>query len=733
MSDALRLRPLVLLVASALVSSAYAQDDVVQTDEISVFGQGQTRQVQNLSKKEIEEAAPGSSPLKVLDKVPGVHFESSDTFGAYEWSTTISVRGFSSNQLGYTLDDVPLGDMSYGNHNGLHISRAISTENISHAQVSQGTGSLDTASTSNLGGTLQFYSTDPDEKSGATASQMLGGDSSRRSYVRFDTGRLSNGGKFYISAVDQNSDKWKGHGEQRNKQINTKYVQFFGESKLSAFLNWSDRQEVDYQDMSKEMLGRLGYNWDNYYPNWQKAIQSSQGIWTSGETSVDDAYYAGSGIREDYLGGVTLDSKINDNLRWKNTIYKHTNHGAGLWWTPYVLSPVSNTPSVRTTEYDIDRTGLLSSLTYTMGKHKLNAGLWYENDDFNQARRYYATTATDPLSPYVIPSNPFRTDWAFIYTEKTMQWYAQDTITVSPRLTVNAGFKSPKVDVTGTETTGADRPSGTITSQKSFLPQVSALYKLDDRNELFAGFAQNMRAIYTQPFNTTQAGFAAIQGDLRPETSDTYEGGWRFHHEKLDGVLSLYHVNFYDRLLSISSGAGIVGSPTVLANVGKVESNGLDFSINWKLARTWSWFNALSINSTQYKDNYVNGSTVQYVSGKQVVGVPEQMFKTELAYDDGTWFARLGGDYTSRRYYTYSNDNSVDARWLWNLGAGYRTKNVGFLKEVKAQVNINNLLDKQYFASMGTNGFGYSDPNGTTQTLQVGAPRQVFFSVTGKF
>lgn len=733
MSKALRLRPLVLLVASALVSGAYAQDEVVQTEEISVFGQGQTRQVQNISKKDIEEATPGSSPLKVLDKVPGVHFESSDSFGAYEWSSTISVRGFSSNQLGYTLDDIPLGDMSYGNHNGLHISRAISTENIGRAQVSQGTGSLDTASTSNLGGTLQFYSTDPDEQFGVTANQMLGGDASRRTYVRLDTGRLRNGGKFYISAVDQNSEKWKGHGEQRNKQVNAKYVQFFGESKLSAFANWSDRQEVDYQDMSKEMLSRLGYKWDNYYPDWQKAIQSSQGIWTSGETSMDDAYYAGSGIREDLLAGVTLDAKLGENLRWKNTVYSHTDKGAGLWWTPYVLSPVSGTPSVRTTEYDMNRTGILSALTYTLGKHKLNGGLWYENDDFNQARRYYATTATNPLTPYEIPSGPFRTDWAFNYNEKTVQWFAQDTITVTPKLTVNAGFKSPTVDVTGTETTGANRPSGTITSKESFLPQLSAVYKLNERNELFAGVAQNMRAIYTQPFSTTKAGFAAIQGDLRPETSTTYEGGWRFHGDKLDGVVSVYHVEFNDRLLSISSGAGIVGSPTVLANVGKVESNGIDVGFNWKIAPVWSWYNSFSVNSTQYKDNYLNGSTVQYVSGKQVVGVPEQMFKTELAFDNGSWFARLGGDYTSKRYYTYSNDNSVDARWMWNLGAGYRTKNVGFLKEVKAQVNITNLLNKEYFASMGTNGYGYSDPNGTAQTLQAGAPRQVFFSVSGKF
>lgn len=733
MSNKFRLRPLAVLIASLLVSNAYAQDDAVQTEDISVFGQGQTRQVQNISKKDIEDAAPGSSPLKVLDKVPGVHFESSDTFGSYEWSTSISVRGFSANQLGYTLDDIPLGDLSYGNHNGLHISRAISSENLGRVQVSQGTGSIDTASTSNLGGTMQFYSGDPDEMFGVTASQMLGENSARRTYVRLDSGRLSNGGKLYISAVDQNSDKWKGQGEQRNKQVNAKYVQFFGESKLSAFVNYSDRKEVDYQDLSKEMLGRLGYKWDNYYPDWNKAIGSSQNNWTSGETSVDDAYYAGSGIREDYLAGATLDAKLSDNLRWKNTVYHHSNKGAGLWWTPYVLSPVSNTPSVRTTEYDIDRTGLLSSLTYTMGSHKLNGGLWYENDDFTQARRYYATSATDPRSPYVIPSGPFRTDWAFDYTEKTMQWYAQDTIAVSPKLTVNAGFKSPKVDVTGNETTGANRPSGTITSKKSFLPQLSMAYKLDDSNELFAGVAENMRAIYTQPFGTTQAGFAAIQGNLKPETSTTYEGGWRFQGNKLDGVVSLYHVQFNDRLLSIGSGAGIVGSPSVLANVGKVESNGMDLGVNWKLASAWSWFNSISFNSTEYKDNYLDGTTVRNVSGKQVVGVPKQMFKTELAYDNGSWFARLGGDYTSKRYYTYSNDNSVDSRWLWNLGAGYRTKNVGFFKEVKTQVNINNLLNKEYFATMGTNGFSYSDPTGTGQTLQTGAPRQVFFNVTGKF
>jgi iron complex outermembrane receptor protein len=86
----------------------------------------------------------------------------------------VSMRGFNQNQLGFTLDDVPLGDMSYRNFNGLHISRAITSENIGKILVSQGVGALATASTSNLGGTIQFYSLDPADKTGGKIEQSFG-------------------------------------------------------------------------------------------------------------------------------------------------------------------------------------------------------------------------------------------------------------------------------------------------------------------------------------------------------------------------------------------------------------------------------------------------------------------------------------------------------------------------------------------------------------------------------
>ena len=98
---------------------------------------------------------------------------------AHEGALRISVRGFNQNQLGFTLDDVPLGDMSYGNLNGLHISRAIIDEDMGRITLSQGTGSLETASTSNLGGTVQVFSGDPALFKNSRPSRSSSGSGSR--------------------------------------------------------------------------------------------------------------------------------------------------------------------------------------------------------------------------------------------------------------------------------------------------------------------------------------------------------------------------------------------------------------------------------------------------------------------------------------------------------------------------------------------------------------------------
>src|SRR5471032_1676379 len=227
------LKPICFLVLQALAcyahaaapegegeAAAAAATSAVQVVEVT--GQGQSRQVQNITRADLQKAIPGTSPLLTLEKLPGVSFQSADPFGAYEWSTRFSIRGFNQNQLGFTLDGVPLGDMSYGNNNGLHISRAISSENIGRVTVSQGAGAVGTASTSNLGGTVQFFTLAPSDERGLTFAQTFGSDSTSRTFARVDTGLINNVVKAYISGTRQRTDKTK--GDRKSTRLNSSHI-----------------------------------------------------------------------------------------------------------------------------------------------------------------------------------------------------------------------------------------------------------------------------------------------------------------------------------------------------------------------------------------------------------------------------------------------------------------------------------------------------------------------------
>jgi iron complex outermembrane recepter protein len=743
--------PLVLALGLAWATCAQAQTATEGTNSaapddtqriVITQGRGQVRSVQGVTRQEFDEAPAGTSPLVTVSRLPGVNFQSADPLGNYEWSTRFTVRSFSQNQLGFTLDDVPLGDMSYGNFNGLHISRAISSENVSRAFLSQGSGSLDTASSSNLGGTLQFYSADPRDTFGVEAHQTFGSSQERRTYVRLDSG-TSDLGRFFISYANQNADKWKGNGEQRSEALNFKYVNNFGANKLSAFVNTSKRREIDYQDMSLEMINRLGRTWDNFYPDFAAAVaQSNTYCGNNGSTyssRCDDAYYAGAGLRDDTLIGVSLDAMLSDALRLKTTVYHHKDDGRGLWYTPYVPSPDGTPVSLRTTEYGINRSGLVSSASYDLGDHRLRLGLWYEQNDFDQSRRFYATPVDALPSPYNFPSNPFFTQWQFQFKTKTTQLSLSDDWAVSPDLTLSAGAKSLSVSSDGNQLIASSPlASGHIEATKHFLPQAGFNYRLSATDEWFGSIARNMRAYQVagtglSPYATTQAGFDAIKGSLKPETADSLETGWRTTSKLYEGTLTAYLVNFHNRLLGVAAGSGIQGNPTVLSNVGDVRSYGLEASLSLRLAPGLSWYNSLSQASSTYRQDVVSDGVTVATAGKHVADAPDTMLKSIINYDNGQLFGSLGMDHMSKRYYSYTNDASVPGRTLFNLNAGLRLKDVKPLKEAAVQVSVSNLTDAHYISTIGSNGFVNSDPNGTAQTLLVGAPRQFLVTFSGKF
>lgn len=765
------------IIMASLLAAACAQAGDAPADgaleEVVVFGHGESRQVSAIGTADIARLTPGSSALKAVGDLPGVSFQSADPYGSYEWSARISVRGFNQNQLGFTLDGVPLGDMSYGNHNGLHISRAIASENIGRAVLSQGAGSLETASSSNLGGTLQFFSRDPSHEFGVEASLAGGSDADRHAALRVDSGDIGPfGTRAYLSYTDQRADKWKGDGRQKQKQVNFKIAQPIGAATLTAFFDWSDRRENDYQDLSLDMIQRLGYRWDNISNDWPLMVQVAQ-IYQAGGTAypaplatVDDAYANAAGLRKDKLAGATLALPLGEHVSWNTTAYLHRNDGQGIWFTPYVPTPGdapdgeggsigSPAPiSVRTTEYSIDRKGVTSALSWTLGANQVSGGLWYEKNEFDQARRFYgldlAAPQRDSLS---FMRDPFFTQWQYAFNTRTLQFFLQDVWSVSEALRINVGFKSLDVRNAAAKQIGNNVAvscdgtvlCGTIDAKKGFLPQLGFNYRIDERQEVFGDVTRNMRAFIAaatgaSPFATTLDGFNAIRDTLKPETSTTWEVGYRYNAGALQALATVYLVDFKDRLLAYAPGSGIQGNPTVLQNVGKVRTKGAELGLRWALTRGWNWYNSLSFNDSTYRDDVTDatGAVVAATGGKQVVDAPKVLLKSEFGYDDGHLMAKLGLDHTGKRYFTYTNDlivagdgrGYVGSYTTLDFSAGYRLNDLSRIKELGLQLNVSNLTDKHYISTIGSNGFGNVGDN---QTFLTASPRQFFVSVNGRF
>ncbi|MFN5759367.1 MAG: TonB-dependent receptor [Sphingomonadaceae bacterium] len=739
----------IALPAHAQMAEADAPQ-AAEASEIIVIGRGETRQVQELSNEDLTILAAGTSPLKAIEKLPSVNFQSADPFGNYEWSTRVTIRGFNQNQLGFTLDGIPLGDMTYGNNNGLHVSRAISSENIGVTRVSQGAGSIGTQSTNNLGGTLEFLSLDPADTLGFDANLTYGSENTMRSFTRLGLGR-KDGARVLLSGQYHTTDKWKGDGEQKTMMVNAKGVLPLGDAALDAYLSYSDRAEQDYQDLSLEMINRLGYNWDNFGPaSYGKAILVADIAANRGDTgtaplnaaagklypapitSADDAYYDASGLRKDTIAALGLTAPIGSAITAKIKGYYHENDGQGTWGTPYVNSPTGVPMSVRTTEYDLKRKGVFGSVAGQIADHNVTVGLWYENNKFNQARRFYAyASRTAPGRDHLkFMTDPFFTQWEFNFTTDTLQYFVQDKISIGDA-TINLGWKGFQVENQSDPVIAGGRAAGKIETRDWFQPHVGAAYKLSANTEIFGGFTQVTRAFTSSttsgPFSTTQAGFDAIKGTLKPEQSDTYELGARYNDSQFNGTVGLYYVNFRNRLLGISTGAGIVGNPAVLQNVGDVRAIGFEAAGDLRLGGGLSLFASYSYNDTTYRNDVVNavGAVLAATKGKTVVDTPKHLIRGELAYDSEHLFGRVGVNYMSERFFTYTNDKSVPGRALVDATLGYRA-DAGLSQPIELQLNATNLFDKKYVSTIGSNGFGNSGDN---MTLLAGAPQQIFFSV----
>ncbi len=729
-------------------------------------GRGETRGANAVGKAELQERAAGTSALKAVEKLPGVNVQSADPWGAYEWANRVTIRGFQTQQIGQTFDGLPLGDMSYGNFNGLGIGRAVDPENLTGAGVAQGSGAIGTASANNLGGAIEYASDAPRHAQALTLRQTVGSANTYRTTGRWDTGLHmfgENGASGYLSITRQDNDKWKGggfpaspanrgiftrnglfrDGQTWQEQVNAKTVAFMGQHRFTGFYSFSNRSEADYVDFSLARFNKSGRSWD-LFNDWSMAKQFAT---TAGQE--DEAYWQSSlGARRDHLGYLRGEIALGERTSLTVQPYLHRNRGNGDWTAPSYGATWSPDPLYfRQTQYNGRRLGTTAKIATTIAGNAIEAGLWYE-DNTTTIRRPAWRLTNFQAGPDVNFNNVIRLNFDRTGDITTSMGYVQNTnrllderlkLTYGAKyLNVNASFHSNGNTLNAPSFGDAGRPDFSVTAKGTFLPQVGAVLSLNETEQLFTNYSENINQYPLSPqsgiYNLSPAAFEFFKANVNPERASSVDVGIRTKRSDIEASLSTYYVNYRNRLVGIANCQLTAFCASVFANVGTVTTMGLEGLLVWQLLPGVSWNSSASYNSSRINEDYTTGTatgtSVIASKGKSTLDAPRLIGNSAIRYSNEGWIGNLGVRHVDKRYVTILNDLSVPAYTVADAGLGYRLENIGMAKELTIQFNVTNLFDASFIGPVGTGGFTVS---GDIQTLQAGARRLLFVTLGSTF
>ncbi|MEM7672825.1 MAG: TonB-dependent receptor [Verrucomicrobiota bacterium] len=493
---------------SALGLSAQDLEDetIQQLDELEVSarltptplatGFGNTRAVTGITRDALMSAPAGISGLKMLEGIPGVIVTNSDALGLYEFGNEVKVRAFSFNQLGFSLDGIPMGRVNaFG---GSPIYRYVDNENLAGIEASTGTGDVTTPSYTALGGSFAYTTDDPKQEMGVFTSLSAGSNDFFRGFIRLDTGEMLDGLTAYVSGSQIKADLWRGAGDTDREHAEFK-VRY--QPSDTAVLNfkyvYNSFDDVDFDFLSLgeyETYGRyrgytdsvpiptsvttatdtVGYDFDantfvlgaDGIPDYlqERTDDGSGNIVSTGtdaEGQIPRAEFRGHiNARTDHLLGLNGTFELSENLTLTTVAYFEDKEGDGVSYDDYpenarrysvqreyfdfLVEPTG--PSWGLTSLDGYRYGFTTNLAWEIESESfdnlLEVGFWYESDEFERLQQRY-NLLDGLLTPNPLFDEPVFTRRDFTLTSDYFSMWIKDTITLMEGdLDISLGVKA---------------------------------------------------------------------------------------------------------------------------------------------------------------------------------------------------------------------------------------------------------------------------------------------------
>jgi len=691
----------------------------------------------SITREALLSAPAGVTGLKMLESLPGFNVQANDALGMYEFGNSVSVRAFNFQQIGFLLDDIPMGRSDQ--FGGSPIYRYVDNENLQRVTASAGSGDVSLPSYASLGPIVDYITRPPEEAFGAAGSFSRGSDELLRTYLRVDTGEHA-GFSAFASASVISGELWRGPGTIDRKHYEGKIRYQFGRSELMFQTVHNDYFDYDSPSITKaqyygtagDIFGRSGrqFAYLGYVPTpgplGSPASAAFLPMTAAGvpfsNSNYNQYYKFAVNSRKDHLYGLTFNSEISDDIKVSATAYYEDKGGYGVSPEAYATSLASynnerlivpGLTAPRGIQYGLSvpsgtRKGVTGKGSWRLGANDISAGVWLENDSYHRTQQRYNVENGNPDGAPLF-NEPVHLQRNYVSKRDTVEFFLKDTISLlDDKLKLDLGFKSLDIDysIAGARNPGDfianRRPKITDNWTDNFLPQVGAVYSVSGRDQIFGSYSENMALPRGADDIFSQASPAAPGPEA--ETSKNLELGYRANRATFNASLVIYKTTFQNRLQAFAAIVpGSTTTETFYQNVGGVEAHGAEFSGQWKpeLLGGKVYFNSnLSYNISKFKDNFATFT----ISGNRVPDFPEWLFQGGVTFEPAPGAVmNLSARHISSRFTNFTNSETTKGYTIWNayldLGDGFF---VGPLKEVKARVNVDNILDEDYLGTINT-------------------------------
>jgi len=774
-----------LIVTSILAAAGAdaAEPDISAVNEVVVMakkiGAGESRATFVLAEQDIDERPLGADITQSLAKVPGVQVSTGDARGG-SFSFELYMRGLNKEQVGLTIDGIPTGDARF--NGGSPPQRFIESSNISSIAVSQSAGDIGAPSRFALGGFINFITDDPAATPGVTAELGTGSDDFYRGYLRVDSGESQQGLSAMAAYSHQENDIWAGPHSRSSARDHAelKIVQRWDNgSFLKARASYNDQDDNDFNIIT---LGEFKAN-----PDSDRALDRLSGI------PALDIDFGGAlgGTREDLLVYLNGRWQINDHVQLDLNPYYQTLDGESYRYqdrsrvlsggnpravtgynvnggavrptliTTRNANVVGGPADMRVTPRDRDRYGVTGEARFSdiADRHTVRVGFWWEGGDSSENRNFYPLF--NPAQSIDYDRNRLTyVEYQRSTTIETTMLYAQDSIELLPDV-LRADVGATWLDVSYAAKSPLEYSAKVRFSQDSAInPKLGMSWQVVHNVELFGGYAQNFAGIPEDAFLGSTA--AINPGDLDPIETENFDVGVRYTADTFVVSLQGYSVKLKNNI-------GIVPrDPTVVDPDEVVRGNVATKAANIKGLKTlgaeltaiaeFDWlqlYGAYSYQDAKHDDPPAgsvarnNLAAVAVIGGERVRDIPTHSLYGQIGVGPFAGFSaqlngryvgdRVGGHIVAANTFAPIGIETIPGYALFGANVSYEI-GVSWVKRLTVQLNVDNLLDKDYIGSVSSSTatqpeFGtLTGPNvRTLDRYFIGAPRTTTLSVRAKF